>query len=350
MNLEEKPTARTRLAFAGLQTARLAFYGAHYFLARMMADDTVRTRAQPKHRLPDGAELVRTILGLFAQDWRNVEAGLYRAPLDWRDELRAALASVRYLNDVPKVVRRQRQNVHHELSADHARLPAYYRRNFHFQTDGYLSERSAGLYDFQVEALFAGTAGAMRRRAYVPVARHLKRQGHSPCVLLDVGAGTGSFLSFVAQASPLLDLVGLDLSEPYLAHARRRATRLGRNMRFIAGSAESMPLPDASVDIVSAVYLFHELPPRIRRRVAKEIGRVLKPGGLFVLADSLQHGDVPSFDGLLDVFPGLLHEPYYASYSRSDLKPLFAEHGLLPTHVDVAYLTKILGFEKSRRR
>ena len=54
-------------------------------------------------------------------------------------------------------------------------LPRYYQQNFHFQTDGYLSDHSARLYDFQVESLFAGTADVMRRRAYVPIAKIPRR-------------------------------------------------------------------------------------------------------------------------------------------------------------------------------
>ncbi|MDE2466080.1 MAG: class I SAM-dependent methyltransferase [Alphaproteobacteria bacterium] len=346
MNTLVKPGSRARLAFAGLQSARVAFYGAHYLLARLMAGETVQARTRRTHPLPSSTELMAAITALFAEDWRNVEEGLYPPALDWRQELGLALKSVRYLSDVPKVIERQQRNRHRDVDPGQVQLPDYYRRNFHFQTDGYLSERSAGLYDFQVEALFGGTAGAMRRRAFVPIARYQKRRGAGPHVLLDVGAGTGAFLSFVQKVCPAIEAVALDLSEPYLAHAQRRAARLGQSTRFLVGPVEAIPLPDASVDIVSSIYLFHELPPEVRAQAAREIARVLKPGGLFVLADSLQYRDVPSFDGLLELFPGLLHEPFYASYARSDLKPLFAPEGLLPVHVDIAYLTKIIAFEK----
>ncbi len=346
MNSMAKPGPRTRLAFAGLQTARVAFYGTHYLLARLLAGDTVPTRTRRTAPLPSRATLLAAIGALFAEDWRHVEEGLYPPQLDWRAELSLARRSVSYLSDVPKVVQRQRDNRHRDVVSKRGQLPEYYQRNFHFQTDGYLSERSARLYDFQVETLFAGTAAAMRRRAFVPIARYLGRQARDPLVLLDVGAGTGAFLSFVEQQYPLLATIALDLSEPYLARAQRRAARRGQQTRFLVGSAEAIALEDASVDIVSSIYLFHELPPAVRAQTAREIARVLKPGGLFVLADSIQHGDSKDFDGLLELFPGLFHEPYYASYARTDLKPLFAQEGLVPLHVDIAYLTKIISFEK----
>ena len=129
---------------------------------------------------------------------------------------------------------------------------------------------------------------------------------------------------------PQVKAIALDLSQPYLARAKKRAAKMGQAMEFLAAPAEKIPLPDASVDVVTSIYLFHELPPKIRAAAASEIARVLKPGGLFVFADSIQYGDAPDFDGLLDVFPDLLHEPYYTSYAKTDLKQLFAKAGLMP--------------------
>ncbi len=350
MSTKPGPRAKSgqRLAFAGLQTARVAFYGAHYLAARFLARENVSDMAKPKHKVPALPDLLKSMTGLFAQDWRNVEAGLYPAPLDLRREARNAMASVRYLADVPRVIRRQRDRAHDEVNGAGDDLPRYYRQNFHFQTDGYLSDRSAKLYDFQVEALFAGTADAMRRRAYVPLADYLARKKLKQPVILDVAAGTGRFLSFVKSLQPQAKAIALDLSEPYLARAQKRAAKMGHEIETLAAPAEKIPLPDASVDVVTSIYLFHELPPKIRAAAASEIARVLKPGGLFVFADSIQYGDAPALDGLLDVFPDLLHEPYYASYAKTDLKQLFAKPGLLPGRVDVAYLTKIIAFEKPR--
>ena len=340
-------TRAEALTYAATQTARVAFYGAHYLAARLLARDNVSERARPKHRLPSLAKLAAAMTALFAQDWKNVEAGLYPAPVDLRREARGAMASARYLADIPKVVKRQREGERGTVNGAGEGLPRYYRQNFHFQTDGYLSDRSAGLYDFQVEALFAGTADAMRRRAYVPVAHCLaRRKAKRPATLLDVGSGTARFLSFVKSVQPRVKAIALDLSQPYLDRAKKRADKMGQAMEFLAAPAEKIPLPDGSVDVVTAIYLFHELPPKIRAAVAKEIARVLKPGGLFVFADSIQYGDAPDFDGLLDVFPDLLHEPYYTSYAKQDLKQLFAKSGLMPAHIDIAYLTKIIVFEK----
>jgi ubiquinone/menaquinone biosynthesis C-methylase UbiE len=227
------------------------------------------------------------------------------------------------------------------------KLPRYFQQNFHYQTDGYLSDDSAKIYDFQVEALFAGTAEAMRRRAYVPIAKFL--EGRRNATLLDIGAGTGRFLSFVKSLQPELKTIALDLSGPYLARARRALGKY-EEAQFIEAPGEKMPLKAASVDVAVSIYLFHELPPKVRGDVAKEIARVLKPGGIFVFADSIQYGDAPDFDGLLDVFPSLLHEPYYSTYAKTDFAKLFGAAGLRQTETDIAYLTKITTFQKAKRR
>lgn len=339
-------TAIRTLAYAATQAARVAFYGAHYLAARLIARDIFAEIERPPHPLPSLTATLTAMRDLFLQDWHNVQAGLYPMPVDPVSELRRALLSAQFLADATRVMDRQKREAHDELAAASDALPRYYRQNFHFQTDGYLSDDSARLYDFQVEALFAGTADAMRRRAWVPIARFLDETGATDPVLVDIGAGTGAFLSFVKLARPQLRSIALDLSEPYLARAHRT---IGKDSRvsFVAAPAEAMPLPDDSIDAAVSIFLFHELPPKVRAEAAAEIGRVLKPGGVFVLAETLQYGDAPEFDGLLDVFPSLLYEPYFSSYATADLDALFAPAGLRRTGIDIAYLTKIAVFEKT---
>jgi ubiquinone/menaquinone biosynthesis C-methylase UbiE len=340
-------TTAGRLTYAAAQTARVAFYGAHYLAARVIARDAFSGIEKPLHPVPSIGSMLKSMRALFRQDWRNVEAGLYPMPLDLGEEMRRATASLRFLSDIPRVANRQKRKGHSDVGSKGEGLPRYFRQNFHFQTDGYLSHNSAKLYDFQVEALFGGTADVMRRRAYVPIARFLEVRSAQRANLLDIGCGTGRFLRFVKSVQPALKITALDLSEPYLERARR-ALKRETGVKFVAAPAENMPLPDSSIDMAVSIFLFHELPPKIRAGVAREIGRVLKPGGIFVLADSIQYGDTPDFDGLIDVFPTLLHEPYYAGFAKCDLDALFAKAGLVREATDVAYMTKIATFRKER--
>ena len=107
-----------------------------------------------------------------------------------------------------------------------------------------------------------------------------------------------------------------------------------------------MPFEDASQDMIVSIYLFHELPPRIRRDVAKEIARVLKPGGAFIFADALQFDDTPELNSLLEYFPEGFHEPYFKSYLAEDFAGLFSSHGLEPQPVFTSFLTRIQSWTK----
>ena len=106
-----------------------------------------------------------------------------------------------------------------------------------------------------------------------------------------------------------------------------------------------MPLSDAEFDVVTCIYLFHELPPRIRRAVVAEVRRVLRPGGTLIFVDSLQTGDEPDYDATLDIFPLAFHEPYYASYLREDLDKLWSP-GFTAGERFPAYFSKVLSYRR----
>ena len=72
------------------------------------------------------------------------------------------------------------------------------------------------------------------------------------------------------------------------------------------------------------------------------MARVLKPGGLLVLVDSLQRGDRPEYEAMMDHFPTAFHEPYYDDYTRDDLLQVLIATGLQPAESGLAYFSKIL--------
>ena len=134
------------------------------------------------------------------------------------------------------------------------------------------------------------------------------------------------------------------MSPAYLGRARQAAPAA----TFVQAKAEQLPFADASLDAVTSVYLFHELPPKVRVAVAAEIARVLKPGGVFAFADSIQPADEPRLARLLEAFPAYFHEPYYAGYAKTDLAALFRRAGLELEAADGAFLTKAMLFQRIR--
>jgi ubiquinone/menaquinone biosynthesis C-methylase UbiE len=294
--------------------------------------------------VPSVQELLADQAQLLMSDAMAVRERLYPPADDLAASPLSQLLRVRQmLADLPAAATRRADNNATTAKSETAAgsVPDYYAQDFHFQTGGYLSEESARLYDIQVETLFMGAAGPMRRTALRPIAEFMRGRDQRQTTLLDVACGTGRFLRQVRLAYPAMPLKGLDLSRTYLDEARRHLGRL-RSAELIEAAAEKIPLPDASTDIVTAIFLYHELPPEVRRQVTSEIARVLKPGGLFVFLDSLQMGDRTGWDGLLESFPARFHEPYYRSYAIDDLDGMFSACGLIPESMSTPYLAKLL--------
>ena len=137
-------------------------------------------------------------------------------------------------------------------------------------------------------------------------------------------------------------MTGVDLSGPYLAKAAKTCPAA----RFIEANGENIPLESNSADVVTSIYLFHELPQKARVAVISRNGSNPETGGRLILGDSLQFGDWPEIDRLLELFPHAFHEPYYKSWIALDLQALFAEAGLEVTGSDTGYLTKVAWADK----
>jgi ubiquinone/menaquinone biosynthesis C-methylase UbiE len=336
-----------RWRYAVSQGLRVAWYAGHYAVAARSAGQIDVKPADFKYPSPARGLLMQRMRSLFEQDIQNIDDGIYVAPRNSRESLRELIGQSRkFLIDLPTVEeRREIQGGRTGLEGLRNRYPDYYLHNFHYQTDGYLSEKSAALYDFQVEALFAGAADAMRRQALIPLAEFMRGRDQRNVNFVDVGSGTGGFLSFVMENYPRLSAVALDLSEPYAAHGDMGLS-IWRTANSVVANAEAMPFAEGSQDVVTSVYLFHELPEQVRAFVLEEIRRVLRPGGRLILVDSIQFDDDAELNRLLEYFPHAFHEPYYKTYVEGDLQDLAERNGFCVVSKKIAYLSKILTLEK----
>lgn len=324
---------------------RLSWYtGLNWLMNRQARRYGPAPSYTPSAPVPDRNEMIGDLRKLMRRDAEAVRDGLYPnlggdglTPIAYFRRLRAMFA------DLPETVERRasRNATTAKQRAEAEGLPDYFAQDFHFQTGGYLSEESAKLYDLQVETLFSGSAALMRREGLRAIAEFMKGRDQRRVSLLDVACGTGLHLRDIRLTFPAMRLTGLDLSRCYLTEAEARFRRL-RPAQFVAGNGEDIPLDDASQDIVTSVFLFHELPPEVRRRVAGEIARVLKPGGIFVFIDSLQMGDRPGWDGVIESFPVRFHEPYYRHYAIDDLDGMFDTAGLPAISSEIAFLSKVM--------
>jgi len=152
--------------------------------------------------------------------------------------------------------------------------------------------------------------------------------------VLDLGCGPGhTALAFAARVA---SVVGLDLTPAMLDQAGRLAHERGlANVRFEQGNAARLPLPDASFDVVTSRLSAHHVADPAA--MVREVARVLVPGGIFLLADTIAAED-PARDSFLNAFE-LLRDPSHVRDHRiSEWEALFRAAGLEPAclgHFDI---------------
>jgi ubiquinone/menaquinone biosynthesis C-methylase UbiE len=328
---------------------RFAYHSQHLsFLinATVMQEAARLVTRTPRPVIPTSEvrALMRRREELHTRDLANVDAGLYPRELLFDIPFRRyARALPRLALDTPRIARRMKRGDYADIPAvDKERFPAYYRRAFHWQTDGYFSEHSAEVYELGVELLFRGTADVMRRQIIPPITRFVRAAGGAERVkLLDVACGTGRTLHQLSRAHPALRLWGIDLSPAYVRLARRRLADV-HEVSLATENAEQLPFADKTFDVATSVYLFHELPRNARRNVVREMHRVVRPGGLVVIEDSAQLAESAEIESALRQFPREFHEPFYAQYLEDDLAVVLAEEGFEIEAVEPQLVAKVV--------
>lgn len=340
----------SKLAYQALQRSKSLMGLAHKEASTQLLQLVAPQSLPQTLPLPPGLldQLRSSMERLLEIDWQDAERGVYppsllfdapwfewatRYPLVWLD--------------LPSIWNRRSQRNVRDLPSDvdPAVFPSYYLQNFHHQTDGYLSDRSAALYDLQVEILFNGTADPMRRRLLAPLQRGLRafadrRPGQLR--VLDVATGTGRTLRQLRAALPGHQLVGLDLSTAYLREANRCLAQLPEELpQLVQANAEAMPFAEASFQAVSCIFLLHELPGAARQNVIAECFRVLEPGGTLVLADSVQMADSPEFIPAMENFRRMFHEPYYRDYIGDHIEARLEQAGFEAIRADTHFMTRV---------
>jgi SAM-dependent methyltransferase len=135
-------------------------------------------------------------------------------------------------------------------------------------------DRISPIYLQTIDNRFTGVVDAVIRRAALQSVQQV----------LDIGTGTGSVaIKAASLVMPGGNVTAVDISPEMLELARQRATSLSlTNVEFFEGRAEELPLPNGRFDIVLAsLSLMYVID---RAAAAREIARVLRPGGRFVAA------------------------------------------------------------------
>jgi len=141
---------------------------------------------------------------------------------------------------------------------------------------------------------------------------------------LDVAAGAGHtallFAPHVAQVT------ASDLTDQMLAKTAQLAAQRGfSNVKTRLADAEALPFEDNTFDLVTCRLAFHHFPHP--RQAVAEVARVLKPGGVFGLADNVTVPDAPAAD-YYNAYEKLRDPSHYWVHSQAQLEAMLAEAGL----------------------
>jgi len=342
---ENQIADKVSLSYSLARTAHFALQQLSLPFFEMLA--TGKARKRPSLDPVHFKALYTELYQLLKKDSENIAQGVYPFEvLKPEAVMKHFLRFPRILWDGYSISKRRNTKASHDFSQEAQELskdlPDYYQRNFHYQSDGYLSEKSADLYEHQVEILFSGAADAMRR-SLIPLLKEKYPNDGEGLHFLEVAAGTGRLTRFMKLAFPKAKITVLDLSYPYLKKAQENLEGFKR-LDFVQGKAEELPFHDSMFDVVYSCFLFHELPLSVRRQVVKEGERVLKQDGFFGFVDSVQKEDARDFMWALEQFPVDFHEPFFKNYLMNPMEGLLKYAGFEQIQTEKAFLSKaVLG-------
>jgi ubiquinone/menaquinone biosynthesis C-methylase UbiE len=178
----------------------------------------------------------------------------------------------------------------------------------------------------------------MRERAFRRALIAAVLGGGRPRVVLDMGCGTGSVASRLAEADTQVQVLGVDGDEAVLALAREKCARFGERVRFTKGMAGALPMESASVDVAVASLLLHHLSPGAKRQALAEARRVLAPAGRLVIADWGRPQDPLAHAGflMLRLLDGFANT---ADHAAGRLPSLLARAGFADVKVEQRWRT-----------
>ena len=140
------------------QSTKFVWYSTHYLISFKYATPIKIDRQNPPpffKKMPSGKKLFYEMLKLFNEERNYINQKKYKIPkTNVNDFANIVKGSFNFFMDLPKIDKRRTEKKFNDLNEKNEDLPKYFLRNFHYQTDGYLSENSANLYEFQVETYF----------------------------------------------------------------------------------------------------------------------------------------------------------------------------------------------------
>jgi demethylmenaquinone methyltransferase/2-methoxy-6-polyprenyl-1,4-benzoquinol methylase len=144
-----------------------------------------------------------------------------------------------------------------------------------------LFEAAPGRYDKGIRLLTGGELDDLYER----LTAHIEEGDR----VLDIGCGTGALTHRAARRGAKVKAIDINPGMLDIARSKAEDSRLGQNIDFVEmGVAELGSEPDRTYDVVMSGLCLSEFTEEELYFVVKEVRRILKPGGLFLVADEVR--------------------------------------------------------------
>lgn len=208
-------------------------------------------------------------------------------------------------------------------------VPNYYKSiNIHTQPGNYHGKYAGFLYHWMLGPFLVHRDD--RDEMGWALARGVPQRPYERIV--DLGCGIGKSTLPYCELYPDADVIGVDYAGAMLRYGHKLAEARGKSVSYLQRQAESTGIEANSVDLVVAIWLFHELPHRARDAVVREALRILKPGGVFAIMESppfkaLQNDYSPLSAFLLDSTGRRMDDPFIPEFFKQDRTEMFRDGG-----------------------
>jgi len=207
--------------------------------------------------------------------------------------------------------------------------PEYAKVHIHIQPGGYVGHPLAGMYyDYGTSIFYGGenSDDALHKR--------LAQQTPPPKDgivrrILEIGCGIGQMAVEMKRLHPDAEVIATDISAPMIRYGHWRASEQNMAVHFAQMPSETLDFPDGHFDLVFEHILFHEIPIPVLDKTLKEVHRVLRPGGTFVVWDfaSAEPGK-PGYSGLVGLMDAADNgEPYAHEFVTCNVEKKLQDAG-----------------------
>lgn len=147
--------------------------------------------------------------------------------------------------------------------------------------------------------------------------------------VLELGCGSAQYTMGLARTFPDAELWACDISARQLEQAQRTANENNYHWHLFQAKAEDTGLESASFDVVTSFAMFHELPTAIAKQVIAEAYRLLKPGGMILIADVKAYHVLSDYERWRADFWNQIRggDRFWRTYATNDLSVIASDTG-----------------------